>query len=244
MKTIIIAFISLFFSSCMHLAMTGMSGHGEDDGTDHQTTLEKELTVGNVRVNALFPVMEKGKETVFTLKLSKASTHEGITGAEVYGHFDYFHHAASAHSHSGMMMEEQPDTSGQMDQSYAKPDAVDSSVQRVDHSGAAVERIPSDHQISMHLEATEGKEPGTYTFIVTPPSEGEYIGAFHIVSIDGEKLTPEILIEAKRNVSDAPMHAQGSMMGMGGSSTYLIVGGVLMGTMMVVAWLVRGGVHW
>ncbi len=244
MKVLALLSCLVLFPACMHLAMTGMSGHGEDGVANQQTALEKEMTVENVKIEALFPVMEKGKETVFTLKLTDVSTHAGLSGAEVYGHFDYFHRAASDHSHHGMMMEEQSDTAAQMDRSYSKPSAVDSSMQGADHTGAAVEHIQSDHEISIHLEATEGKEPGSYTFIATPPSEGEYTVAFHIVSIDGEKLTPEILIEAKRNVSDAPMHAQGSMMGMGGSSTYLIVGGVLMGTMMVVAWLVRGGVHW
>ena len=244
MKTTIIAFISLLFSSCMHLAMTDMSGHDEAKGSEHQNTLEKEMIVGNVRAIALFPVMEKGKEVTFTLRLSDASTHEGISGAEVYGHFDYFHHAASDHSHHGMMMGEQGDTAEHVDHSNSKPNAVDSSAQGVSHTGATIARVQSDHEISMHLEATEGKDPGTYHFAAAPPNEGEYTVAFHIVSIAGQKLSPEILVEAKRSVAEAPMHGQGGMMGMGSSTTYAVIGVALMGTMMVVGWLVRGGVHW
>lgn len=244
MKTIIVILASYFFSSCMHLGMTGMAGHGEREGNGSQTTLEKELAVGNVKANALFPVMETGKETIFTLRLTDLSTQEGLGSAEVYGQVDYVHRGSSDQMMHGAIRTGRRDTTEELDQMNMMQHRVDSSAQTKDHNGMMIERSESDHDKSKHLEATGGKEQGVYTFSTTVSDTGEYSISFHVVSLAGQKLTPEIFVEAKRTVSDAPMHAQGGMMGMGGSSTYVIVGGVLMGTMMVVAWLVRGGMHW
>ena len=244
MKTVMVILASLLFSSCMHLGMTGMAGHDDGVGTERQTTLEKELTVGNVRVNAFFPVMEKGKETVFTLKLTDASTLQALEGAEVYGHVDYRAPRASHEMMQRTMMKGQRDTTEEMDGMHMMQHPVDSSVQSDGHNAMMIEQTEHDHDTLEHREALEGKERGMYTFTATVRDEGEYTVVFHIVSIGGQKLTPEILVEAKRNVSDAPMHGQGGMMGMGGSSAYVIVGAVLMGTMMALVWLVHGGMNW
>ncbi len=244
MKITLVIVAGFIFSSCMHLGMTGMAGHGEGEGAGRQTTLEKELTVGNVRVNAFFPVMEKGKETVFTLKLADATTQQGLGSAEVYGRVNYRERHSSHTMMQGTMMNGRTDTTEEMDHMHMMQDRPDSSMQSDDHNAMMMKQAESDHDRTEHLDVLEGKDRGNYTFSMTASDEGEYTASFHVVSIGGQKLAPEILVEATRTVSDGSTHAQGGMMGMGGSSTYMIIGVVLMGTMMVVAWLVRGGVHW
>jgi hypothetical protein len=243
MKNMLVMVAGFIFSSCMHLGMTGMSGHDEGEAAGRKTTLEKELTVGNVRVNAFFPVMERGKETVFTLKLSDATTQEGLGSAEVYGYIGNRVRHSSHEMMQGAMMNGRTDTTEKMDHMHMMKDHPDSSMQSDDHKGMMMEHAESDHDGTKRLDALEGKERGNYTFSAVAPDDGEYTVSFHVVSIGDQKITPEILVEATRTVSDASTHAQGGMMGMGSSSTYMIVGGVLMGTMMAVAWFVRGGMH-
>ncbi len=244
MKTIILVLASLLFSSCMHLGMMGMAGHGERERAESQTTLEKEITVGNVRVNALFPVMEKGKETVFTLKLTDVATQQGLGSAEIYGHVGYGVRYSSHEMMSGTMMNGQKDTTEEMTHMNMMQHPPDSTLHSDDRKGMMMAHADSDHDGTKRLEVSKGKERGSYTFSANASDEGEYTVSFHVVSIGGQKLTPEILVEATRSVSGESMHAQGGMMGMGSSSTYVIIGAVLMGTMMAVTWLVRGGVHW
>jgi hypothetical protein len=244
MKTIILTLVSLFFSSCMHLGMMGMAGHDEGEGGKTQSTLEKELTVENVRVNAFFPVMEKGKETFFTLKLADTSTQQGLGSAEVYGRVDYRARHSSHTMMQGTTMNGRTDTTEEMDHMHMMQHGPDSSMQSDDHKGMMTEQAESDRDGTKRLEESEGKARGNYTFSATASDEGEYTVSFHVVSIGGQRLAPEILVEATRTVSDGSTHVQGGMMGMGSSSTYMIIGAVLMGTMMVVAWFVRGGVHW
>lgn len=231
MKTIILMLSAVLFSSCMHVAMTEMSGHGDHDGLADQAALEKEVVAGNIKATAFFPVMRKGVATVFTLRLSDASTLQPLTGAEVYGHFTYFHRASE-------------DSLMGADHDQMIRDGADSTLANDSHHGMNTERKQSDHEISMHLEAIEGKDPGTYTFSATPPVTGEYTIAFHFASVAGQQVVPQFLIETRRKVTDTEAHDHGGMMGMGGASQYWIIGGVLMGTMMVVTWFIRGGVHW
>jgi uncharacterized protein involved in copper resistance len=166
-----------------------------------------------------------------------------LGSAEVYGHIDHGVRNSSHEMMQGTMMNGQKDTTAEMDHMDMMQHRPDSSVQSDGHKGMMMEHAESDHDGTKRLEALEGKERGNYTFSAAAPDDGEYTVSFHVVSIGGQKLAPEILVEATRTVSNVSTHAQGGMMGMGSSSTYMIIGAVLMGTMMVVAWFVRGGMH-
>lgn len=231
MKTIVLVSSLFLFSSCMHVAMTEMSGHSEHEDSGGQSALEKEVVAGNVKAIAFFPVLRKGEKATFTLQLSDPSSHQPLTGADVYGHFDYFHRAGE-------------DSSMADDRGHTMHESVDSTMQNAGQGTSIAGRKQTDHEISMHLEATETQVPGTYTFSATPPVTGEYTIAFHIASVGGQEIVPQFLVETRRIVTDMEANSRGGMMGMGGASPYWIIGGVIMGTMMVVGWLIRGGVHW
>lgn len=172
------------FSSCMHL---GMLGHGEHHEPTSESTLEKEVIAGDVKAVATFPSLESGKEARFTLRLFHSRTLRPLSGAQVFGHFDFIHRVESPDAgHMGVMH-------GQTDSSHAY-------------------RTESEHAVSWHQELEESKEPGEYTFSQIPYQLGEYTVAFHITAIGARKLEPEILIEVKRTVADKThSHGEGMM---------------------------------
>lgn len=218
MKIIVVPILGLFLSSCMHLVMMG--SHGGEESTQHQSmsdsVLEKEVTVGDVKAIATFPPLQIGKQTTFTLKLEDKTTGKPISKAHVSFHTAYLH-TGEVDEMGGMHM-----MHGEMDTSHAQS--------------------APDHDVNFEQELVESSTPGIYSIAFTPSQAGEQKVMFHINAIGGQQLQEEIIVETKRNTStSSESHGGGMMRGMGGTSEYAFIGVALMGTMMIVLWLTRGG---
>ena len=209
---------SFFFSSCMHAVMAGgIGGHGSEDA-DHsgmEPTLEKEATTEEVKAIANFPAIELGKEAVFLLRLSNIKTGEPIRRAKVYALVEFGH---SPVAHQGMNHMAMPDSSNTM-------------------------KMEETHRAEFPQEVDESSVPGTYSFPFKPTQSGIYAISYHVTEIEGQTLSPSMLIGAKRMVSngDEKHHGMG-MIGMGSSTKYAILGLAVMGAMMLTMWLVRGSI--
>jgi hypothetical protein len=201
-------------SSCMGAMMLGTGGHGShtDGHSETDATLEKEVTVGELKATAIFLAIEIGKEAVFTLNLSNSKTDEPIRRAKVYSHVEFEH---SPDSHQGMNHMAMEDTSQAM-------------------------KNEEQHGIDFQQEVEESSMPGMYSFSLNPHQSGIHTITFHVTEIDGQLLSPRLLIEARRNVAEE-MKMDG-MMGMGSSTTYIAIGTAVMAAMMLTMWLVRGSV--
>ena len=213
MKTLILLLASLLFSSsCMHLGMMGT-------GTDHQSTpesvLEKEVTVGGIRAIAIFPPLERGKEALFTLRLSDAETGQAISRAQVFFHAEYLHTIDRHAMHGKDMMHHEMDST--------KP-----------------QRMEQEHDVNLDQEVTESSIRGTYSVRFNPSQSGEHKLMFHITALGDQMLEPEIVIEATRIVPDKASGHSGGMHGMGTPTTLVIVGAAIMGAMMLAGWIIRG----
>jgi hypothetical protein len=226
----------------MHALMVGgMGGHGSqaEGHSATEATLEKEVTVGELKAAAIFPAIEIGKEAVFTLKLSNSKTGEPIRRAKVYSHVEFEH---STDAHQGMnhmaMMEEMHDMHGAKDTSMSMHGKMDHST--MEDTLRAMKK-EEKQGIEFQQEVDESPTPGTYSFSLKPHQSGIHTITFHVTEIDGQLLSPALLIEAKRNAAEEmKMDGMMGMMGMGSSTTYALIGAALMGAMMVTVWLVRG----
>ena len=200
-------------SACMGAMMLGTDGHGSqaEGHSATEATLEKEVTVGELKATAVFPAIEIEKEAVFTLKLSNSKTGEPIRWAKVYSHVEFEH---SAETHQGMNHMAMMDTSNAM-------------------------KKEEEHGIDSQQEVAESSTPGTYAFSLKPQQSGIHTITFHVTEVDGQLLTPPLLIEAKRNALESTMEHGGGMMGMGSSTTYVVFGAAIMGAMMLTMWSVR-----
>jgi hypothetical protein len=214
MANSVILLSASILSSCMGAMMLGTGGHDSQSECHSATeaTLEKEVTIGELRAKAVFPAIEIGKEAVFTLKLSNSKTGEPSRRAKVYSHVEFEH---PAETHQGMNHMAMMDTSSAM---------------------MKEER----HGIEFQQEVDESSTPGTYSFSLKPHQSGIHTITFHVTEVDGQLLSPPLLIEAKRNASEEAKEHGGGMMGMGSSTTYVVIGAAVMGAMMLTIWLVRG----
>lgn len=203
-------------SSCMGAMMLGTDNHEHQNGSPSttETTLEKEVTVGDMKAAAVFPALEMKKEAVFILKLSNATTGEPLRRAKVYSHVEFEHSADGHHDMNHMAME---DTSRAM-------------------------KKEEQHGIEFQQEVDESSTPGTYSFSLKPHQSGIHTITFHVTEVDGQILSPALVIEAKRNVVEEGEQHHGGMMGMGSSTTYVVIGAAAMAAMMLTMWLVRGTV--
>ncbi len=203
-------------SSCMGTMMLGTGNHEHQNGNPPttETALEKEVTIGDIKAAAVFPVLEMKKEAVFILKLSNATTGEPLRRAKVYSHVEYEH---SVETHQGMNHMAMMDTS--------------SAMEKEEQQG-----------IDSQQEVAETSTPGTYAFSLKPHQSGMHTITFHITEVDGQLLSPPLLIEAKRTVAEEGEQHGGGMMGMGSSTTYVVIGAALMAAMMLTMWMVRGAV--
>ncbi|MDP2884726.1 MAG: hypothetical protein Q8P51_06870 [Ignavibacteria bacterium] len=212
MKTVILMLSSILFASCMHLGMMG-------GGSDHQSTvepvIEKEVTVGDIRATAIVPPLRLGEEALFTLRLIDTRTGQPISGAQVSFHAEYLHkneeHEMPAHR-----------------QMHNKADSI------------TTRRTSQEHDINLNVEVYESASTGTYSTQFAPAQSGEHRVMFHIRSVGGRKLEPEIVVEATRTVPEKMSGHDGGMHGMGGATPYAIIGAALMGAMMVVIWATGG----
>lgn len=212
----VILFSASILSSCMGAMMLGAGGHGSqaEGHSATEPTLEKEVTVGEMKATAIFPAGEIGKEAVFTLKILNGKTGEPIRRAKVYSHVEFEH---SAETHQGMNHMAMMDTSSAM-------------------------KKEEKHGIEIQQEVDESSTPGTYSFTFKPHQSGIHTIIFHVKEVDGKDLSPSLIIEANRNVAEKGEQHGGGMMGMGSSTTYAFIGAAIMGAMMVTVWLVRGSI--
>ncbi len=196
--------------------MLGTGDHGSqaEGHSARETILKKEVTVGELKATAVFPAIEIGKEAVFTLKLSNSMTGEPIRRAKVYSHVGFEHSAEGHHDMNQMAVE---DTSHTMEKE-------------------------EQHGIEFQQEVDESSTPGTYSFSLKPHQSGMHTITFHVTEVDGQILSPALVIEAKRNVAKKSEQHGGGMMGMGSSTTYVLIGAAVMAAMMLTMWSVRGSI--
>lgn len=198
-----------------------MGTHGGDGSAQDQSasasTLEKEITSGNVTAIATYPPLQIGKQTTFTLKLEDRTTGKPISNARVSFHTAYLH-IGEKRQMSGMNM-----MRGEMDTSHAQS--------------------APDHDVNFDREVVESSTPGIYSIGFTASQAGEYKVMFHVSAVADQALPQELIVETTRNVSAFDeSHGGGMMSGMGGASDYFIIGAAIMGAMMILVWTTRGGI--
>jgi hypothetical protein len=192
----------------MHL---GMIGAGTSD-SPQQTVLEKEAIGPDLKAVAFFPPLTKGDESRIVVKLTDRKTEKHISKAQisirVFSVQDGEHDSMSQ---GGMMMMHQMDTS----QSHT---------------------MQMNHDIDMEISVSEPSEIGTYNAYFKPSKSGSYKFVVTLVSVEGYTLEKPIVIEGTRVVNPMGENhgGMGGMMGMGDSSNYFIIGGIIMGAMMIV----------
>ncbi|MBI4417677.1 MAG: hypothetical protein HY563_02795 [Ignavibacteriales bacterium] len=187
MRIIMISILSLIFSSCMHFGGMGARGmHGSDThASRYEAALEKEVLIGDIRITAVFPRLELGKETVITLRLTHQRTNSPVVSSRVSFHSSFLHRA-------------------EVDNRSASHGAVDS----IHH------RSVEDHDIHFEQDLEDSAGRGLYSVVFVPPQAGEHRLMFHILELEGRVQDPEIIIEARRTVEGPRAdHAQGMMHG-------------------------------
>lgn len=201
----------MLFPACMHLAMMGTD-------TDHQatseSTLEKETTLGDTRATAIFPPLQMGKETLLTLMLADAKTGKSISGAEVYFHVEYLGTGSEEKTHRRDI---------------------------VHHGSDSTNAAPRHKQYDMDLPNVEETEAGHYIVRFTPSQSGDYKLMFLLRSLRDHTSEVATIIEATKSVPSERAGHDAGMHGMGGSTTFILVGVTMMGAMVLVLWLTRGG---
>lgn len=213
MKLAILIIASMMFSSCMHLGMMGAGDGHHSGGTQEMTT---------------DPVLEKEvivgdvrAIAIFpALKFGEDVTltlrlMDARTSQPISGAKVYLH-AQYAH----------------------KLDANEPH----NHSGANRSGRPeSEHDVNIDQEVEESREPGVYSIPYGSSQPGEHTLMFHIAAIGDRKFEPEIVIEAKRMLAPQSHEHSGGMMGMSSTTTYIVVGAVVMGAIMIAMLAARGG---
>lgn len=208
----------LVFTSCMHALMEGGMGGHENHAGSHpamEATLEKEVIVGDMKATAVLPSVELEKETVLVLRLSDSKTGEPIRRAKVYAHVEFQH---SPGTHPGMDHDAMTDSSSEM-------------------------KAEASRGAEFQQEVGESSTAGAYSFAFKAHRPGTYTITFHVTEIGGQTLSPALMIEANRTVTEGEQQHRGmGMFGMRGSTTYVILGTVVMGAMMLMMWLVGGSI--
>ena len=213
MKQIILVLSGILFSSCKHLGMMG-GGDGNHSAAAHEMTAESVLEKEVIvgDIRATATFPPLEMDNDVVVSLRLV---DPKTSQPISGAKVYFH-AQYAH----------------------KLDANESH----DHSGAKPSgRQESEHDINIEQELKESREAGVYSTPYGSSQSGEHTLMFHIAAIGDRKFEPEIVIEAKRMLMQQSHEQSGGMMGMGSTTTYIVVGAVVMGAIMTVMLLSRGG---
>ncbi|MEK9138940.1 MAG: hypothetical protein AAB393_17610 [Bacteroidota bacterium] len=84
-----------------------------------------------------------------------------------------------------------------------------------------------------HLTFDESQEAGVYTVQYEASRLGQHTFRFSLTEIEGRRLDPAIVVEARRVVGEGMREHSSGMHGMGGTSPYMIIGAVVMVAMMV-----------
>ncbi len=95
-------------------------------------------------------------------------------------------------------------------------------------------RPESEHEINIDQVAKESNEAGVYSIPYGSSQLGEHTLMFHIAAIGDRQFDPELVIEATRTLAPQSHEHSGGMMGMSGTTTYIVLGAVVMSAMMVL----------
>lgn len=98
-----------------------------------------------------------------------------------------------------------------------------------------------EHDINIGEQVMESSEPGVYAINYASEQAGDHTLMFHVTGIGDRKLNPEITIEATRTLLGERQGHQGGLTGGTSTTTYVIIGAVVMGAFMVAMLAVRGG---
>lgn len=97
------------------------------------------------------------------------------------------------------------------------------------------------HDMNITRDVPESDERGTYSVSYGSSQAGEQDLMFHVTSIGGQKLEPEIVIDTKRVIVDPSTDHRSGMMQTGvSSSTYLLIGEGVMVAAMITLMFIRG----
>ncbi len=214
MSNLFFVMIAFPLSSCMHAGMTMMHGGGNHQSVS-EPVLEKEIIVGILKATAVFPRLEIGKKTFFTLTLVDANTSQPISGAIVHLHWEYLGKPESHEMSDTGAMHQQRDSS---------------------HS----QRIEGQQAVHAAQAIEEGKEAGLYSIPYASNREGAHAFEFHVTAIGDRKLEQGISIGATRIVAGDKHDYAHDMMGTGRTTTYVIIGAMAMVAMIVAMMLGRG----
>ena len=215
MKTVMALSLSIFFSSCMHLAM---GTHGDHQTADHQAAaepaLKKEVVSGDIKATAVFPPLLLGKKSEFTLRLTDVASGRPISGALASFHATYLEKFEGRGEHDSHM---------------------EAGEDNPTHS-----RATANHAVSFDQDIQESGQPGLYPISFTAPQSGEYRLMFHVSANGDETLEPELVLETTRIVASTDMSDSEMTHGTDSTPDYVIIGAVLMGAMMLAMWAASG----
>lgn len=97
------------------------------------------------------------------------------------------------------------------------------------------------HDMNITRDVQESEERGTYSISYGSSQAGEQDLMFHVTAVGGQKLEPELVIDAKRVIVDPSASHHGGMTQTGvSSSTYLLIGGAVMVAAMITLMFIRG----
>jgi hypothetical protein len=109
------------------------------------------------------------------------------------------------------------------------------------HSGANPSGRPEgEHDVNIEQEVKESREAGVYSIPYGSTQPGEHTLMFHIGALGDRKVEQEIVIEAKRVLALQSHEHDKGMMGMSSTTTYVIIGAVVMGVMVAAMLLAQG----
>ena len=204
MKYIILLLLGIVFSSCMHVGMMG-SGDAHHSGTSPTT---ESVLVKETTFGDIKAVATFAPLQMDEDIVQSLKLVDARTSQPISGARVYFH---AVYMHT--------------------PDATTSH----NHSGENSNRRPeSEHEINIDQEVKESSEAGVYTIPYGSSRPGEHTLMFHIAAIGDRTFDPELVIEATRTLAPQSHEHSGGMMGMSGTTTYIVLGAVVMSAMMVL----------
>ncbi|MEW6509829.1 MAG: hypothetical protein AB1428_02590 [Bacteroidota bacterium] len=98
-----------------------------------------------------------------------------------------------------------------------------------------------EHDIHLERDVPESATPGLYAITYGSSQTGEHVLMFHIRAIGKRQLEPEMTIEATRTIPAAIHTHQSGMMHETTTTTYVVVGAVVMGIVMIALMAGRTG---
>jgi hypothetical protein len=211
MRTIVLVISAIIFSSCMHMGMMGTSnGHGS-------------MSTGQMKTES---VLEK-EVLAGDIKVTATFPPLVLDGEVVL-------EVRMVDTKIG-----QPIRGAKVMLHVQRSNMEDAQAVH-DHTGKITDQNPESIQEEMTDQPfEESREAGVYSIPLRSKQSGEYKLIVHVVEIPGRKLESGIVIEAKRMVQPKMEDHSSGMMGMGDTTTTIVVGTMVMGAMMVVMLVAR-----